>query len=168
MGSRRFALLILLVVAGALALVGCQRIADQAVESATEAAIENATGNKVDIEEGSVSIEGTDGASVNVGDAVGVPSDFPSDVPVYDGVVRAAITTPEGHSVTIETLDAPQKVLDFYQKELEGDGWVKEVSVSTADGGTYGAKKGERTVQVIAAKQGDQGDATIVSLTASN
>lgn len=167
MGSRRLVLLV--VVAGAaLALVGCQQIAEQAVESATEAAIEDATGNKVDIEDGSVSIEGTDGASVNIGDSAQVPADFPTDVPVYEGTVKAAVTTPEGFNLALETRDAPQQVLDFYQTKLEADGWTKEVSVSTADGGTYGAKKGERTVQVVAALQrGDQTDVTVVSLTAS-
>jgi len=167
MGSRRLAMLVVLALA-ALALVGCQQIAEQAVESATEAAIEDATGNKVDIEEGSVSIEGTDGASVNIGDSAEVPADFPADVPVYEGTVKAAVTTPEGFNLTLETPDTAQQVLEFYQTKLEADGWTKEVSVSTADGGTYGAKKGERRVQVVAALQrGDQADVTVVSLTAS-
>lgn len=167
MDSRRWVLLFVSV-AVALALVGCQRIAEQAVESATEAAIEDATGNKVDIEEGSVSIEGTDGASVNIGDSAEVPSDFPADVPVYEGTVKAAVTTPEGFNLTLETPDTPQQVLEFYQTRLEADGWTKEVSVSTADGGTFGAKKGERRVQVaVALQRDDQADVTVVSLTAS-
>jgi len=136
-------------------LSGCGMIAREAAEKTTEKAIENATGADVDIEGETVKIEG-EGGSASLGEGAEIPSDFPDDVPVYEGTVKAAITGNDSWTISIETSDDAKTVLDFYTEKLEAEGWTKESSASTPDGGMYSAKKGERSVVVVATGGGGQ------------
>jgi len=139
---------------------GCGMIVDKVAEKTTEQAIENATGGNVDIDDDTVNIEGDDGSSASLGEGAKVPSDFPSDVTVYEGEIKAALTGNGSWTLSIETPDDAQTVLDFYAKELEADGWTKESTVSTDDGGMYSAKKDNRVVTVVVATNGGESEGT--------
>lgn len=149
----------------AVSLTGCGFIAQKASEKVTEKAIEGATGNKVDINKDGVTVEGKDGGTATIGEDVKVPDDFPAEVPVYDGTVKAAFTGDKSWTVSIETADKPQDILDFYQKKLDEGGFAKVSSMTTGDGGLYSAKKGNRTVQVVATTgSGNESGKTQISL----
>ncbi len=117
-----------------LGTVGCQSVAEKAVEEAT--------GVKVDEDEGSVTIEGEgdDGESVTIsGEEGSVPEDFPDDAPLYDATVVGSSSFQSGesvnHSVTLQTKDSIDDVAAFYQDELESEGWEIEGTFNTeADG----------------------------------
>lgn len=131
---------------------GCQAIGGKA----TEKAIENASGNKVDIEQDGITVEGENGEQAAFGEKVDVPDDFPKDVPVYKGTVTGALSAEGSWTLSIETKDDIKTVMAFYADELEDEGWVKESSVDTGDGGMYSAKKDDRQCTVITAADGGE------------
>jgi hypothetical protein len=122
--SRRFRLGVALVLALALALVvtGCQ----QAADNATKTAVEAAAGVKVDQSGDNVTVTGNDGSTTTVGKTL--PAGMPSDFPVYPGTVITGnkSTTSEGTSwsYSMETADSVQKVSDWFKAELGKAGWT--------------------------------------------
>lgn len=149
-----------------VSLVGCGAIAQQATEKATEKAIEGATGGKVDVEEDSVTIEGEDGGKATFSEGAEVPADFPSDVPVYEGTIKAAVEAKDAFTLAIVTQDSPSDVLDWYVEKLTDEGWKREAKMATGEGGVYSAKKGDSAVQVVVASgSGDAAGDTSISLT---
>lgn len=161
-------------VLGALALAGCQAIAEKAAETATEKALEAGTGNKVDIKDEGVTIEGEDGSTTSISQSGEVPKDWPSDVPVYEGTIKASASGAQsgagdqGYVISLVTPDTPADVVAWYAKELTAEGWTKESEASVPDGAVYAAKKGARAVNVIAAGGGTDPDgATTVTITAT-
>lgn len=148
----------------ALAVSGCGAIA----EKATETAIEQSTGVKIDKDGEQVTIEGEDGAVGAVGEDVKLPDDFPADVPVYEGEIKAVIAGENQWTVSLETPDDAQTVLDFYAEKLAADGWKKEMTANTPDGGMYSASKGERAVSVaVSSGSGEDAGKTVVTMSAS-
>lgn len=79
--------------------------------------------------------------------SVALPTDFPQDVPVYPNA-RVATTSVSPQSklmiLALETPDAPAKIVDYYQKELEAHGWSVVSSLKSAKGGSISAQKGDR------------------------
>lgn len=165
MKRAKTALLLAGLLAAAVAVSGCQNIAEKAIERATEEAIEGQTGNKVDIKDGGVTIQGEDGSTTNIGEGAEVPAEFPKDVPVYDGTVLGAFSNADSWTLNIETADDPKTVIEFYVAQLEKEGWAKESQADMGTGGMYSAKKdGNRTVTVVAAKGESADDKTSVTV----
>jgi len=140
--------LVLVLIVSAFALSGCEAIARKASERIAEEAIEGSTGDEVDITEDGVSFEGDDGTTATFSQSGEVPESFPKDVPVYEGTIITSVELNEGFTLGIETDDAPGDIIDWYEKELGDDGWKQEMKVETGEGAMFGAKKGERTVQI--------------------
>ncbi len=140
--------LVLVLVISALAMTGCEAIARKATERIAEEAIEGESGAEVDISEEGFTVEGDDGSSATFSQNGEVPSTFPKDVPVYEGTIITSVELNEGFTLGIETDDASGDIIDWYEKELGDDGWKQEMKVETEQGAMYGAKKGERTVQI--------------------
>lgn len=157
-----------LVILGLAALLagttGCANIAEKAAEKAAEAAAEKATGGKVDINKGGVTVKGKDGESASFGDSVEIPEDFPKDVPVYEGKVIGAYTDGKTWTINLETKDAFAKVLKFYKTELEAKGWVMESNMNTNQGGMYAATKDTRRCAATAAPQSGDEPSTSVTI----
>jgi hypothetical protein len=165
MKRAKTALLLTGLLVAVIGVSGCQNLAEKAIEKATEKAIEGQTGNQVDIKDGSVSIQGEDGSTANIGEGAEVPAEFPKDVPVYDGTVLGAFSSADSWTLNIETTDDPKKVIEFYVARLAKDGWVKESQADMGTGGMYSAKKdGSRTVTVVAAKGDSANDKTSVTV----
>ncbi len=158
------------VLASALAVVltGCGNAVENIVEGNVERAIENELGESADVEigEDSFSVD-TEEGSITAG-AGSVPEDFPTDVPLPDGEVVFAqrLETADGFSWSvIVTSDAdPGALADQLRGELTDNGFtVEEASeFSGADtaGGTILAEKGDLTVLVLVASDGNETTAT--------
>ncbi len=148
----------------AVAVVGCQSIAEQA----TEAAVEQATGVKIDKSGDEVTIQGEDGTEMTASSAGDLPEGFPTDVPVYEGDIIASVKAAEGYSVTIEAASDVSTVFDWYKTELDAQGWKIMSEVKVQDGGALSAEKGNQQLQVtFGADSGDANKTTISLITST-
>jgi hypothetical protein len=112
-------------------------------------------GEKVTVNEDGGGVEinatGPDGGKVvfSGGKGAALPGDFPKDAPVYPGVkVVLSTNTKEGMTVMLETADAADKVVEFYEKNLKDQGWEAESALKSAQNTTLIAKKEKRTLAV--------------------
>jgi len=145
-----------------LSLVGCQSIA----ENATEAAIEDATGVKVDQDDDSVTITGEDGSSITASENGELPEGFPEDAPVYDGSITTSLVTEENYTIGIETDDEWATVWDWYVAELESEGWTKTTELKLEDSGMLSGEKDDRLIQItIGPASGDTAATLITTFT---
>jgi outer membrane lipoprotein-sorting protein len=139
------ALCVLLIVAG------CGGSAD---ERAVEKKIEAETGGKadVDISKGTMEVTGkTDEGeySMAAGKETKIPEDFPGDVLIYKpSEAVMAVTVPEGNSVTLTTQDDRDKVVAAYKKEMVGQGWSEEGSMTMGSSVMLIYKKDDRTASI--------------------
>ena len=131
--------LALVLVAGALALVGCNKIA----EEASEAIVEGATGVDVEVDEEKVTIEGEDGESIEIqGESSELPDGFPDEMPVYDADIvsstRMAVDNQTSYTVIQTTTDSSDDVIAWYHDELAKEGWTEAgTTESEVDGAKF-------------------------------
>jgi len=152
--------LILATGAAALVFAGCggkaveEKAAERMIEQAAKA---DGSDVDVDISSGNVKISGTDkdGGTVNVnvdrgsatvtsedgtttavvGAAAKIPDDFPKDVPQYAGMEVLAVQQDSASgsvSVTAQSKDAVAKIVAYYKKEAEANGWAQESEMNQA------------------------------------
>ncbi len=71
--------------------------------------------------------------------------DFPQDIAIYKGAKVIGVGKSEqGIVAGLETKDAPQKVMDYYQKQLAAQGWTNKSVTTTKQGGIMEAAKNKR------------------------
>lgn len=154
--------------AGALLLTvsGCGKVAEEVAEKAMESSMPE--GSKVEIDENKnqVSIQTTDGAggavSVQAGESVAFPADFPEDIPVPGGVTWNLVQSSSADSasgvIVQGMLSTPvADVAAFMKQGLEAKGWKQENAFQQAgemEMLTY--SKEERMVHVTATKADSQ------------
>lgn len=140
-------LIVLLFAVAVVAGAGCTK---KATENAAENAIEDASGGTadVDIDDNTMKVE-TDEGTMEVGENVTLPSDFPSDVHVADGDLKAAIETAEdAFSASVETTKSVSAMQTEYETELANDGWDVNTTLAFGESVTLGGEKGNRMVTV--------------------
>lgn len=98
-----------------------------------------------------------------------LPSDFPSDVPVYpDAKLNVINTNGEDKDakfvVSYTASVTADKVVDFYKKELVAKGWTID-NETNIFGTVLDAKKSDRTINMFIL--GDEGDKTNFTITVS-
>lgn len=148
----------------ALCTVGCGK---SVVEKATEAAVEAnlPEGSKVDIKEdgSSVKIAGPDGqVSMETGTSVALPANFPSDIPVPDGVtwqMVQGVSGGEKASLVVQgSVEKPlAEVSTSLKEKITAQGWVSESTFQQAGESemvTY--KKAEKILSVSLTKDGEK------------
>ena len=141
-------LLLAVLIAGAVALPGCKR----ASEAIAEKAIEQASGDKVDIKQDgdTVSIKTEQGemkvATAQDGGSVALPADFPADVYLPEPrTVSSAMDMGGMKAVNIATSVALAQVSADVEKSMQGQGWKREMSMQTgADSSTLIYSKDQR------------------------
>ncbi len=87
-----------------------------------------------------------------------LPEGFPGDFPLYEkATVRVATVAPEGGGflVSMETEDSADKVLAFYERELDKDPWQVENVVEIAE---------QETVVIEFARRDSPGQRGIVNI----
>jgi hypothetical protein len=118
-----------------------ERLAEKATEAAFEAAADDGKGGKakIDLSKGTLTVtDGKGGGGMfAAGAGTKLPDSWPKDFPVAPGAkVTFALDTPNGASVTCESVDPPAKVYEFYAKTMAGQGWKINVKTQSDDGGT--------------------------------
>lgn len=107
-------------------------VAEKVAENAIENAIEKDSGGSadVDINSGSISFKNEDGTSVQYGQNVSIPADFPKAVPIYAGATPVATTIAGNEATaTLTSMDSATDILAWYESQLNG--WKKEQSFDT-------------------------------------
>lgn len=138
-------------------------------EKATETAIEQATGAKVDISDDGdkVTVE-TDEGKVTIG-RNDVPDSFPSDIAVYSGAeVTLTSDTDEGVTLALKTSDSVTAVFDFYKDDLEKNGWNITTSTKVEGSSLITAEKGSNQVIVTVGTDTEDNKTLITILTGSS
>lgn len=139
------------------------------------AAVEKATGVKVNEDEGTIAVTGDDGEQVEIqsGDSASLPKGFPEDVPVYrDADIKMSNSiTSEGkttYSVTLETSDDVDTASAWYKDALPKEGWNVEGDMSSTSNGTsttvLGARKGAMVLNLTVLGPTEDSK-TVISLT---
>lgn len=136
------------------------------VEEVTETAIESGLpdGSKVEIgnDGGTIKIQGPDGTvSMETGESVALPANFPTDIPIPDGVTWKMVhgTQSEGNEALVVqgTLAKPiSEVATFMRDKLPAQGWELVSSFQqTGEAEMLSFKKGEVQLSVSVSKDGD-------------
>jgi len=115
---------------------------------------------RVDGKSGQMRIEGENGETAVIGS--GVDAKLPAWLPAYPGTdpkPSASIRTPDGESLSIafKTSDSGQKVMDFYEERLKGDGFTINSRTSLPTGGMLIAEDGakKRTAIITMGAEGE-------------
>jgi len=143
---------LVVVLSGTLLLAGCgeKKAAEKAVEKASNGAVD------VDIDNNKVTINTNEG-TIEVGDSVKLPSDFPSDVYVIDGTIKGVthISENKGYTVSIETTKSVSQAKTEYENELKEEGWNITFSMNIQNGASMTAEKDNRNLTVSISSDGE-------------
>lgn len=161
----KFYSLLSLAVILSLFLAGCGKsITQRASEKAAEKIIEKQTGGKadVDVDKGNVKIE-TEEGKMEAGENIKLPSDFPKDIYVIEGTIKAAIYDQArgGQTISIETDKSMDEVYSLYQEKLKSDGWKITGTMAYGDVSSVVAEKDNRTASVIISKSDNKTTVTL-------
>jgi len=110
------------------------KMAETAAEKMTEGLLGKATGGKVDVDSESGGVQFKDnktGDTFGFGDNVKIPSDFPSEVFLYDGAKPASVITSRKENtanITLLSTDDSEKVMLWYEAKYKLSGWTEESS----------------------------------------
>ncbi len=142
-----FRFVIVITAVSCLALVGCRKAMEKAVE--TKMAREGVNA-KVDSSGEKVTIQTKDGTTVIAGGkGTTVPENFPKDIYVYEGAtINGSASVPNGFNLFMETSDSVDKVLGTIKSKMTGLGWKEEMAMKQAQFSMVTYKKGERTAAV--------------------
>ncbi len=160
LSNTRRVLVPLLAVGLLLPLSACQKAADKV----TAAAIERATGNKVDVDrDGNTVTIKTDEGQIKVatsedGQSVPLPDDFPKDVFLPEqAAVNSAMDMAGMKMVNITTEATTSEVSGAIQKTMEARGWKREMAMQAAEGSAtlvYSKDKRQTVYQMMKADGG--------------
>lgn len=84
------------------------------------------------------------------GKNVEIPTDFPSDVPIYSGAkpLVAMQMEAQGQSLTLESVDSLDNVYQFYVDALQANGWTLDAQMDLGGQKMIAAKKGNQSAVV--------------------
>jgi len=155
---------------GALALVltasGCGE--KTLVENQMERQLEKNLGGdaKVQVDGENVNIQ-TEQGSLQVGEDVSLPQDFPSDVYVIDGQLMSAMknVVGAGYQVVVKSDKTPKDAQELYETKLKEQGWKITTSMNLGTAAVVSAQKGKRVVSVsLGTEEGKDGLAVIITV----
>lgn len=155
----------IVVIALALALVGCGAIEDKIGEEIGEEIVGVATNSDVEVSGDSVTIETEEGDVTIANDTGELPDGFPDDFPLYDDYTLDGASSISGggtttYYVNMLSEDEVKDIYEWYKAEFAGDGWEISGDViysdSSSSSGMLTAKKGkmEATVSMTSDTEG--------------
>lgn len=126
------------------------------LENWIESSIEKDTGEDVNVDldlnddKSTLTYEDEVGeTTIQYGDDLDYPGDFPTDVPVYKGATVVGKTaTPSGSTLTLESSDSYATVVAYFKDQLEDQGWEVLSSYEAEMTAILSYKKGERELSV--------------------
>jgi len=136
-------------------------------ENLIENAIEEDTGREaevnIDSDEGKWSVKDETGeTSVEWGDEVEIPDDYPSDVPEYSNaqaINKTAVN--EAKTVTFSTSDSVSEVASYFQDGLEDNDWEEVSSFDSTDVSYFTYEKNGRLMMVNIYSDGEETTFTV-------
>lgn len=147
-----------------LPLTACQK----AAEKAAQAALERATGNKVDLDKdgGTMTIKSDEGelkvATSQDGQSVPLPEDFPKDVFLPEhSAVNSAMDMAGMKMVNMTTDASSGEVSATIQKTMEAEGWKREMAMQAAEGSATLVYSKDKRQAVYQMMKGDKGGTQI-------
>lgn len=148
-----------------LFLAGCGKsVSQKASEKTAEKIIEAQTGGKadVDINDKNVKVETAQG-TMETGESVKLPADFPKDVYVIEGTIKVAFSDNESRAqtISIETGKSVEEAATAYQEKLKADGWQITGTMNFGDSASVMGEKDSRIVTVAASKSDNK---TVVNI----
>jgi hypothetical protein len=153
-----------LLACAAFSIAGCQKAAD----AATEAAIERASGEKVEVDRdgGQVRIKTADGElTMQAGDALPLPADFPKDVYLpgrYD--VNSVMDMGGTQVVSVSTRGKVSGVFAEAQQAMADAGWTQTMSMQhSADSAMLSYEKDARAA-VLSFNRGEGSDGVVMAV----
>jgi hypothetical protein len=133
---------------------------DAATEEALEQAISDANPSlDADVSDGGAGVKATDdaGNEVGVGTAAQVPADFPAEVPLPEGTLTIAATSPEGEfTLQFQVDGSPTDAATAYERTLSDAGFTVDRSASVSDAGGFTATGKGFEVTVLALGIGER------------
>jgi len=125
---------------------------DTLVENRIEKSIKDATGQKTDVDfgTGGLNMQGEDGTSIQSGEDVKLPDDFPKDVYVIDGKIIVALKNMygAGYNLSIMSDKSVEEAKSLYREKLTADGWKVGLDATIGDIVMFSGQKEKRTVSV--------------------
>lgn len=120
--------------------------------SKKKVSVKTAVGNvngTVDIGTNSATIN-VNGTTMNTGESVSLPSDFPTDMYVIDGTIKTAITTPNvGYTVSLTTSKTMAEAQALYEQKMKDNGWTIATSgIVNSTSSAIIATKDKRTATI--------------------
>ena len=145
MTNTRRRLLALALIAAVAALPACKKAQDAAVE----AAMEKASGMKVDKDGNAVTIKTEQGdlkvTTAEDGGSVPLPAGFPTDIYLPDGhKVASAMELGGAQMVNLTTAADMAAVHAATDKAMQDGGWKREMAMQTGDGSSLAYSKDKR------------------------
>lgn len=160
-------LLLLALIATTILLPACKKAQDAAVE----AAVERATGAKVDKDGNTVTVK-TDKGEMRIttaadGEAVALPAGFPSDLYLpAPHKVDSVMAMGSAHMVNLTTPMATADVHAGVVAAMQRGGWTQELAMQTGEGSTLAYRKDKRQAFYQLVKQ--DGGGTQLAIRAGN
>jgi hypothetical protein len=80
-----------------------------------------------------------------------LPTDFPSDVPIYGAARPMSSMSSVGHGtiVNLRTADSPESVFAWYKEQMPSAGWKIESESSERGRSLLGLRKGNRVASLV-------------------
>lgn len=152
-----------------LTLPACKKARDAAVN----AAIERATGAKVERNGNEVTVRTNEGearfSAADEGGSLTLPNSFPKDIQLPGQYKVASVMELGGAQVvTLSSTEAMGPLFNALSSGMENKGWKRELSAQTEDGGTLGfSKDTQHVVYYIARNENGGSDVNINASTTS-
>lgn len=138
-----------------LIFTGCgltDKLKEEAAKKVTEKVVESATNGEVSLDNNTVTFSDSN-TSLQFGDNVTLPDNFPTDIPMYDNskVVGSSVSN-DTFFVTLTSADPSSTVSEYYKTALPAQNWKIDntQNFTTSDGQTtiYTGSKERRSVNV--------------------
>lgn len=146
----------LLASAALLAASGCQKAAD----AATEAAIERASGQKVEINRdgNTLRIDTKEGGmTIATGDDLVLPADFPDDLFLPSNYAVSSVMDINGaRLVSLESEGSLTSAFDAARSTMERSGWSQTLAMQQADSAMLGFSRDGRVANYTFTRRGEE------------
>jgi len=147
-----------------LFLIGCTQ---KIQEKATEKMVEDMTGGKVNLDLGGEKTQvETEFGTTQIGENLKLPTDFPKDIYVIDGLIKSSYKNvgKNGWTISIETSKSIKEAGDLYDKNLTITGWKKDNFMDLGGAATASYSKDNRTISLMINVDPINHDKTLVML----
>lgn len=138
-------------------LVGCDKLAQKAIERAVEMGVEAQTGEKVelDLQNGGVNVRTSEGQmQIQGGAGIELPSAFPAALPRAKGKLTASMSMSGGFMLSYENTEPNEG--QRIANELQSAGYEQVFEMANEDGKSLMLKNDEWHVTLIWSTQADR------------